>query len=110
MAMKKRRVRARTAAAATTTKRVDVKLTGGFFHGWVKVAGTSISLGPTGEGGTTVTLTSPSVNVDMGLSASGAVEYTLCVTINGVSKTEKDTIDGGTFSKTFTYPTKDFNL
>ena len=112
-AKKKPRKRVRAAAAvapaAPTPKQVDVSLTGGFFHGWVTVNGTKIPLGPDGKGRATVILTPP-VSVAIGMDASGPTTYALGTTINGCTKSESDTIDGGTTSHTFTYPASDFNL
>jgi hypothetical protein len=97
------------AEIATIAKAVDVSLTGGFYHGWITVSGTSISLGPSGKGQATITVVSP-ISVAIGMSASGPTTYSLSTTINGVTKSETDTIDGGTYSTTFTYPSSDFNL
>jgi hypothetical protein len=98
------------AETAPTPKRVDISLTGGFYHGWATVDGATVPLGPGGKGQTTVTLTPPNVTVAIGMQASGATTYSLDTTINGAKKSETGTIDGGTTNLTFTYPLSDFNL
>ena len=98
------------AETAPTPKRVDISLTGGFYHGWATVDGATVPLGPGGKGQATVTLTPPNVTVAIGMQASGATTYSLDTTINSVKKSETGTIDGGTTNLTFTYPLSDFNL
>lgn len=97
-------------AAAPTTHTVDVCLTGGFYHGWVTVDGTSVALGPTGKGQGTTTFPGGNVAVAIGMDASGPTTYALTTTINGCAKNESDTIDGGTYTHTYTYTKSDFNL